>query len=115
MDQVEERVGQVRNLPADAESPAISRILRSEPVARVLVAGSGALAELRPLARRMERELLARGLAKVEKGGCGIFLKRTPYTDRGMTSKQEPTMTHLTYEDDGYDPLAGARACGGRA
>ena len=69
LDQVEERVRRVRNLPSDAEEPAVSRIFRSEPVARVLVTGPKDLAELRPLVRRMERALLDRGLAKVEISG----------------------------------------------
>ncbi|MEA3290763.1 MAG: efflux RND transporter permease subunit, partial [Pseudomonadota bacterium] len=65
VDQMKERVELVRNLPASAEKPEVSRVVRYEPVARVLVTGSGDLAELRPLVYRFEQELLDRGIAKV--------------------------------------------------
>ncbi len=66
LDWVKEQVALVRNLPASAEEPEITRIVRYEPVARVLVTGPVALERLRPLVRAMERELLARGVAKVD-------------------------------------------------
>ncbi|MGB1110506.1 MAG: efflux RND transporter permease subunit [Gammaproteobacteria bacterium] len=69
LDQVEERVGAVRNLPADAEQPQVVRLFRREPVARILVVGSTDLAELRPLVRRFERELLDRGIANIDLSG----------------------------------------------
>jgi len=66
LDQVKEEVSLVRNLPADAEDAEVSRAVRYEPVARVLVtSASGRLRELRGLVRRMERELLERGIAKI--------------------------------------------------
>ncbi len=66
LDQVKERVGLVRNLPASAEEPKITRIIRYEPVARVVVTGGLPLEQLRFLARDMERDLLDRGIAKVQ-------------------------------------------------
>ena len=69
LDLVEERVGLVRELPAEAEAPEVSRVVRYEPVARILIRGPPDLEELRPLARSLERELLARGLARVEVSG----------------------------------------------
>jgi multidrug efflux pump subunit AcrB len=65
----EELVKTVRNLPDDAEDTEVSHRLRYEPVARLLVHGGNDIRELRPLARRFERELLARGIAKVELNG----------------------------------------------
>ncbi|NIR29762.1 MAG: efflux RND transporter permease subunit [Gammaproteobacteria bacterium] len=66
LDQVKEQVALVRNLPADAEEPEIGRVLRHESVARVLITSTSAdLQELRGLIRRMERELLDRGIAKI--------------------------------------------------
>ncbi|MEO5343875.1 MAG: efflux RND transporter permease subunit, partial [Gammaproteobacteria bacterium SHHR-1] len=65
----EELVKTVRNLPDDAEDTEVSHMLRYEPVARLLVHGGNDIRELRPLARRFERELLARGIAKVELNG----------------------------------------------
>ncbi|MDH3688520.1 MAG: efflux RND transporter permease subunit [Gammaproteobacteria bacterium] len=65
VDQVKERVDLVRNLPATAEEPEISRAVRYETVGRILVSGSDDLQTLRPLVRRFERELLDRGIAKI--------------------------------------------------
>ncbi|MDX1527329.1 MAG: efflux RND transporter permease subunit, partial [Gammaproteobacteria bacterium] len=69
LDWVKEQVALVRNLPASAEEPEITRIVRYEPVARVLVTGPVSLERLRPLVRGMERDLLARGVAKVDISG----------------------------------------------
>ena len=68
-DRVEELVNAVRNLPQDAERPDVGHVLRYEPVARLLVHGPVDLRELRPLARRFERELLDAGIARVEISG----------------------------------------------
>ncbi len=65
LDQVRQRVDEFRNLPRDAETPQISRVSRYEPIARVLVSGPS-LADVRPWVRRFERELLARGIDRVE-------------------------------------------------
>ena len=64
LEEVKERVASIRNLPATAEEPAISRVVRYEPVARLLVTG-GDRQSLRPIVRRIERELLDRGIARI--------------------------------------------------
>lgn len=66
---VEERVNSVRNLPQDAETPQVSHVVRYEPISRLLIHGPADMRELRNLARRFERELLAAGVAKVEISG----------------------------------------------
>ncbi len=66
LEKVKEEVALLRNLPEDAETPEISRVVRYEPVARLLVSGPGDPAELRALVRRFENELLARGIAKID-------------------------------------------------
>ena len=68
-DRVEELVNAVRNLPQDAERPEISHVMRYEPIARLLVHGPVDLRELRPWARRFERELLDAGIARVDISG----------------------------------------------
>lgn len=68
LDQVRQRVDEFRNLPKDAETPQISRISRYESVARLLVSGPS-LADLRPWVRQFERELLARGVDRVDIAG----------------------------------------------
>jgi multidrug efflux pump subunit AcrB len=62
----EELVSTVRNLPADAEEAEVSHVIRYEPIGRLLIHGPTDIRELRPLARQLERELLDRGIAKVE-------------------------------------------------
>ncbi len=65
LDEVKQAVSEFRNLPKDAEPPEVSRIIRYEPIARLLLKGDNLL-ELRGLARRFESELLARGVDKVD-------------------------------------------------
>ena len=69
LDQVNEFVGLVRNLPSDAERPEISKVVRNEAVATVVLTGPVRLEALRPLAYRYEQELLDRGIAKVDLDG----------------------------------------------
>ena len=65
LDQVKERVASIRNLPGAADEPVIRRIINYEAVARLLVTGRDGQS-LRPIVREIERELLDRGIAKVE-------------------------------------------------
>ncbi|WP_323127257.1 efflux RND transporter permease subunit [Marinobacter sp. JSM 1782161] len=69
LDQVNEHVGLVRNLPSDAERPEVSKYIRNEPIASLILTGPVRLEALRPLAYRFEDELLDRGVAKVEMTG----------------------------------------------
>ncbi|MGI9335682.1 MAG: efflux RND transporter permease subunit [Gammaproteobacteria bacterium] len=69
LDQVNETVALVRNLPANAEDTEVARLVRYEPVARLLVTGPGEASDLRSLVQRMERELLERGIAKIDIAG----------------------------------------------
>ena len=65
LDQVKERVASIRNLPGEADEPVIKRLINYEPVARLLVTGRDGQ-NLRPIVREIERELIERGIAKVE-------------------------------------------------
>ncbi len=65
LDQVKQRVSQVKNLPEESDPPIINRIVPYEEVARLIVAGSKNLDELRPLIHKFERELLNQGIAKI--------------------------------------------------
>ncbi len=66
LDYVKKAVADFTNLPDEAEIPRVSQILRHESVARLLISGPKKLDELRILARQYERELIARGIDKVE-------------------------------------------------
>ncbi len=68
MDEVKQAVAEFRNMPADAETPNTARLMRYEPIARLLVSGANP-DELRVIARRFERELLDRGIDKVDLAG----------------------------------------------
>ena len=68
LDQVRQRVDEFRNLPKDAETPQVSRVTRYDTVARLLVSGPS-LRDLRPWVRQFERELLARGIDRVDIAG----------------------------------------------
>ena len=65
LDQVKDRVASIRNLPSAADEPVITRAINYEAVARLLIVGSDRRT-LRPIVRRIERELLARGIAKID-------------------------------------------------
>ena len=66
VDQVRQRVTELRNLPQDIQTPTIERILRYEPIAKVLLLGQPGDADgLRDMARQFERQLLDRGVDRV--------------------------------------------------
>jgi multidrug efflux pump subunit AcrB len=67
--QVEDRVAQLRNLPEAAETPLVSRIVRYEPIARLLLTGLDDPDEMRSLARQYEQELLDIGIERVDFAG----------------------------------------------
>lgn len=67
---VRQRISTIRNLPQDAEQPIVQKIDRFSPVANILIyTERGSATELRPLVRRMENELLARGIGQVQFNG----------------------------------------------
>jgi len=107
MEKVKETVALLRSLPQTSEKPEISRVVRYEPVARVLVSGSGDPAGLRTLVRNMESDLLARGIAKITITGLpkeeiAIQIPSARLAQLGMTLEQvaqaihpHPTQTEL--------------------
>ncbi|MFO7954893.1 efflux RND transporter permease subunit [Thioalkalivibrio sp.] len=66
LEQVNDRVSQQRNLPEAAETPVVTRVIRYEPVARLLLTGPDDPQQLRILARQFERDLLDAGIARIE-------------------------------------------------
>jgi multidrug efflux pump subunit AcrB len=69
LDNVKEKVALLRNLPLEAEEPEISRVIRYDPIARLLITGPDDPAELRHLAQQIERELLQRGVSQISISG----------------------------------------------
>lgn len=73
VDQIRQRVAELRNLPQDIQTPVVERIMRYEPIAKVLVIGQpGDEAQLRHLVRSFERELLNRGIDKIDFRGLPL-------------------------------------------
>lgn len=66
LDQVRKQVDDFVSLPQDAEEPEVGQSVRYETVARLLISGPEDLGELRTLARQFERDLLARGIDKID-------------------------------------------------
>ncbi|GAB4223646.1 MAG: efflux RND transporter permease subunit [Gammaproteobacteria bacterium] len=64
-EQVRDSVSSVRNLPVDAEEPVINRVENFEPIVKLIVSGPS-LPQLRPYVRQFERDLLNRGISKIE-------------------------------------------------
>ncbi|MEM7217274.1 MAG: efflux RND transporter permease subunit [Pseudomonadota bacterium] len=65
LDDVKQKVANIRNLPGDIEPPVVRPFVDLEPVASVIVTAPGELAEMLPLVRRLERDLLQRGVEQV--------------------------------------------------
>ena len=63
LDDIESRLAQIRNFPADMEPLSTGQLNDWEPVATLVVSSDGSLAELAPLARDMERQLYEQGVA----------------------------------------------------
>ena len=93
LDQINQRVSELRNLPQDAQKPVIERVVRYEPVARLLVISEkGDLQEIRPMVREFERELLDRGIDKISFTGL-------PTEEMAIQVSQKTLEEHqLSYE-----------------
>ena len=66
VDRIKQKVAQTRDLPTDMEPPVVSLSERLDTVAAIMLSGDGSLEELVPLAREIERDLMARGADTVE-------------------------------------------------
>lgn len=69
IDDVSDRIAQVRNLPADMEPIVARRGTDYENIASLLISGGSSVTELVPLIRRFERELYASGVDRIDFGG----------------------------------------------
>ena len=103
VDEVKQAVDQFRNLPQDAEPPEVSRVLRYESIARLLLTGDS-LPELRRVARQFEQELLGRGIDKVDLLGMpdeevAITVPGQELERLGLTLDQVATRIGLTNRD----------------
>ncbi len=116
VDEVKQAVDQFRNLPQDAEPPIIGRVIRYEPIARVLLSG-GSLPELRRLARQYEQELLGRGVDRVDLLGLpdeevSITMPGKELERLGLTLDQVATRLAQTNRDLPAGKVGGGGANG---
>ncbi len=92
-DDVRQAISGVRNFPKDAEEPVITILENRELINRLVLTGPANLAELRPLAKRMETELLEVGIAEIRIVGLpeeeiALQFERQMLHDLGMTLPQ---------------------------
>ncbi len=66
LDQVNDFVSQVSSLPEQAKAPQVSKFFFKEDVATLVITSRGDFSETRALAHQFERELLDRGIAKID-------------------------------------------------
>lgn len=69
LDQVKQRVNNIRNLPPEIEPPIVRRPIDIEPITVLTVSSQGSLSELILLVRQFEKDLLARGIEGVKYDG----------------------------------------------
>lgn len=65
LDDIESRLAQIRNFPAEMEPLTTGQLNDWEEVATLVVSSDGGLAELAPLVRKMEEELYSRGISYI--------------------------------------------------
>ncbi len=66
VDDIKQRVSQIRSFPPDIEPPEIRQQDMEEHVASVFIKGQGSIEELIPLARRLETDLLNKGADRTD-------------------------------------------------
>jgi multidrug efflux pump subunit AcrB len=65
LDKVKQQVESIRNLPEESEQAVIHQVENLQPIANFVITGPESPKELAQLARRFERELLARGIRNI--------------------------------------------------
>jgi multidrug efflux pump subunit AcrB len=70
-ERVKEQVNRVRSMPTDTEEPKVSRRVRHDPIARVVITSSDSegVESIRSLVYSYKRELMERGIAKIYVNG----------------------------------------------
>jgi multidrug efflux pump subunit AcrB len=69
LNKVKQKVDEFRNLPKEAEKPIVETLIRYEGVAKVQISGAIDREEMRRLANSFERDLIRRGLDKIDING----------------------------------------------
>ena len=97
VDQVRQKVDELRNLPQESLKPVVQKVVRYESIARILVMSTrDSFKELRPLVRQYERELLDAGIDKINFSGLpeeemSIEISQQALESYGLTFNQVAT------------------------
>ena len=86
IDDINQRISLLRQLPQDSELPEVSRVVRYENIARLIISNSDNLNDIKELAYQIRDQLLARGIAKIDMTGIPdeeilIQIKQQTLTD----------------------------------
>lgn len=84
IEDVKQRVALVRNLPLDSEPPTITKAERLENIATLILYGPEKLESLRSLAYSIKRELLAKGIAKIDITGLPEIEIAIPFGSQSL-------------------------------
>ncbi|MDH5258954.1 MAG: efflux RND transporter permease subunit, partial [Gammaproteobacteria bacterium] len=66
MDEINQQLALFRQLPADAEAPEVSRVVRYENIARLIITHTDTLEDIRELGYRIRDDLLKSGISKID-------------------------------------------------
>jgi len=66
IDEINQQLALFRQLPSDAEQPEVSRVVRYENIARLVISHTNNLDDIRELSYQIRDELLAAGISKID-------------------------------------------------
>ncbi|WP_135081878.1 efflux RND transporter permease subunit [Terasakiella sp. SH-1] len=95
---VETAISGVTTLPEDSEKPVIKRVVRYEPITRLLLSGPYPESALKAMAKSMRDDLLARGVDKVDLIGARdeeIWVEVLPETLRRLDMTIDDIATRI--------------------
>lgn len=69
MDEINQRLALFRQLPKDADKPEVSRVVRYENIARLVISHTDTLDDIRALSYQIRDELLQAGISKIDMTG----------------------------------------------
>ncbi len=101
VDQVNQRINGLRNLPQDSEKPIVEKLVFYERIARILVVSeNGDLDEIRNSAYQFERELLSAGIDN-------IVIKGMPEEEMAIELSQDALEAYGLSLEDVADKIRG--------
>jgi len=90
LDEINQRIARFRQLPGDAEEPEVSRIVRYENIARLIISQDDNLNNLRTISYEIRDQLLAAGIAKIDITGLPEEEISIEISNRTLLSLNKP-------------------------